>query len=139
MCEYLQARANITEVHFLPFNPVDKRTALTYIDGADGKWYRASKGAPEQVLLYLLCPWTFQHLLPASNLIFSLQGLCWLLQQGKRNIEKIIQLFTIKKTFFYTCFDILMFLVQHPCMIVGYHTTVIDVAFLEIGVGYEDM
>ncbi len=46
----LQARANITEVHFLPFNPVDKRTALTYIDSADGKWYRASKGAPEQVL-----------------------------------------------------------------------------------------
>ncbi|CAK9871335.1 unnamed protein product [Sphagnum jensenii] len=45
-----EARANITEVHFLPFNPVDKRTALTYIDGADGKWYRASKGAPEQIL-----------------------------------------------------------------------------------------
>jgi magnesium-transporting ATPase (P-type) len=43
-----QARANITEVHFLPFNPVDKRTALTYID-ANGKWHRASKGAPEQV------------------------------------------------------------------------------------------
>jgi hypothetical protein len=31
-----------------------------------------------------------------------------------------------------------MFLV-HPCMIVGYHTTVIDVTFLEVGVGYEDM
>jgi H+-transporting ATPase len=45
-----EARANITEVHFLPFNPVDKRTALTYIDSTDGKWYRASKGAPEQVL-----------------------------------------------------------------------------------------
>ncbi|CAK9226258.1 unnamed protein product [Sphagnum troendelagicum] len=45
-----EARANITELHFLPFNPVDKRTALTYIDGADGKWYRASKGAPEQIL-----------------------------------------------------------------------------------------
>ncbi|PQP97832.1 ATPase 10 plasma membrane-type isoform X2 [Prunus yedoensis var. nudiflora] len=48
-----EARANITEVHFLPFNPVDKRTAITYID-ADGKWYRASKGAPEQILD--LCP-----------------------------------------------------------------------------------
>ncbi|KAJ7513348.1 hypothetical protein O6H91_24G001600 [Diphasiastrum complanatum] len=45
----MQARANITEVHFLPFNPVDKRTAITFID-ADGKWYRASKGAPEQIL-----------------------------------------------------------------------------------------
>lgn len=36
------------EVHFLPFNPTDKRTALTYIDEA-GKMHRASKGAPEQV------------------------------------------------------------------------------------------
>lgn len=35
-------------MHFLPFNPVDKRTAITYID-SDGNWYRASKGAPEQV------------------------------------------------------------------------------------------
>ncbi|CAN1311692.1 Plasma membrane ATPase 4 [Linum perenne] len=44
-----EARAGIREVHFLPFNPVDKRTALTYID-ADGKWHRACKGAPEQIL-----------------------------------------------------------------------------------------
>ncbi|KAL3528527.1 hypothetical protein ACH5RR_007849 [Cinchona calisaya] len=44
-----EARANIEEVHFLPFNPVDKRTAITYID-ADGNWYRASKGAPEQIV-----------------------------------------------------------------------------------------
>ncbi|GLU14147.1 hypothetical protein SLE2022_307340 [Rubroshorea leprosula] len=44
-----EARANIREVHFLPFNPVDKRTAITYI-GFDGNWYRASKGAPEQIL-----------------------------------------------------------------------------------------
>ncbi|XP_010539421.1 PREDICTED: ATPase 2, plasma membrane-type isoform X1 [Tarenaya hassleriana] len=44
-----EARAGIREVHFLPFNPVDKRTALTYID-ADGNWHRASKGAPEQIL-----------------------------------------------------------------------------------------
>lgn len=50
-CGYLwQARAGIQEIHFLPFNPVDKRTAITYIDNADGKWYRASKGAPEQIL-----------------------------------------------------------------------------------------
>uniref|UniRef100_A0A5B6YYH1 Plasma membrane ATPase n=2 Tax=Davidia involucrata TaxID=16924 RepID=A0A5B6YYH1_DAVIN len=44
-----EARAGIREVHFLPFNPVDKRTALTYID-TDGNWHRASKGAPEQIL-----------------------------------------------------------------------------------------
>lgn len=52
MCYWiiLKARAGITEVHFLPFNPTDKRTALTYIDGA-GKMHRVSKGAPEQVLI----------------------------------------------------------------------------------------
>ncbi|OIV99783.1 hypothetical protein TanjilG_26121 [Lupinus angustifolius] len=44
-----EARAGIKEVHFFPFNPVDKRTALTYID-ADGNWHRASKGAPEQII-----------------------------------------------------------------------------------------
>ncbi|XP_044476480.1 plasma membrane ATPase 1-like [Mangifera indica] len=44
-----EARADITEVHFLPFNPTDKRTALTYIDKAS-KMHRVSKGAPEQIL-----------------------------------------------------------------------------------------
>ncbi|MFQ6664856.1 hypothetical protein Gotur_031817 [Gossypium turneri] len=44
-----EARAGIREVHFLPFNPTDKRTALTYID-SDGKMHRVSKGAPEQIL-----------------------------------------------------------------------------------------
>ncbi|KAG2722466.1 hypothetical protein I3760_02G129500 [Carya illinoinensis] len=44
-----EARSDIEEVHFLPFNPVDKRTAITYID-SDGNWHRASKGAPEQIL-----------------------------------------------------------------------------------------
>uniref|UniRef100_A0A0D9VQD9 Plasma membrane ATPase n=1 Tax=Leersia perrieri TaxID=77586 RepID=A0A0D9VQD9_9ORYZ len=44
-----EARSSITEVHFLPFNPVDKRTAITYID-SDNNWFRVSKGAPEQIL-----------------------------------------------------------------------------------------
>ncbi|XP_033139357.1 ATPase 11, plasma membrane-type isoform X1 [Brassica rapa] len=44
-----EARAGVREVHFLPFNPTDKRTALTYID-SDGKMHRVSKGAPEQIL-----------------------------------------------------------------------------------------
>ncbi|KAK4756173.1 hypothetical protein SAY87_006300 [Trapa incisa] len=44
-----EARAGIKEVHFFPFNPVDKRTALTYMDSY-GNWHRASKGAPEQIL-----------------------------------------------------------------------------------------
>ncbi|KAJ1375916.1 P-type ATPase [Sesbania bispinosa] len=44
-----EAREGITEVHFLPFNPVDKRTAITYYD-SEGNWYRVSKGAPEQII-----------------------------------------------------------------------------------------
>ncbi|CAK8534455.1 unnamed protein product [Lathyrus sativus] len=44
-----EARAGITEVHFLPFNPVDKRTAITFID-QNGDWHRSSKGAPEQII-----------------------------------------------------------------------------------------
>ncbi|KAJ9189936.1 hypothetical protein P3X46_001182 [Hevea brasiliensis] len=44
-----EARAGITEVHFLPFNPVEKRTAITYID-SEGNWHRISKGAPEQII-----------------------------------------------------------------------------------------
>ncbi|KAL4312346.1 hypothetical protein GQ457_01G039620 [Hibiscus cannabinus] len=44
-----EARAGITEVHFFPFNPVDKRTAMTYI-ASDGSWHRVSKGAPEQII-----------------------------------------------------------------------------------------
>ncbi|CAH2049847.1 unnamed protein product [Thlaspi arvense] len=46
---FQKARAGIQEVHFLPFNPTDKRTALTYID-SKGKMHRVSKGAPEQIL-----------------------------------------------------------------------------------------
>ncbi|KAI6681112.1 hypothetical protein NL676_034993 [Syzygium grande] len=49
-----EARAGIREAHFLPFNPVDKRTALTYID-LDESWHRASKGAPEQILNLCNC------------------------------------------------------------------------------------
>ncbi|XWS20508.1 hypothetical protein CRYUN_Cryun31cG0107500 [Craigia yunnanensis] len=44
-----EARASVTEVHFFPFNPVDKRTAMTYIE-SDGSWHRVSKGAPEQII-----------------------------------------------------------------------------------------
>ncbi|KAJ0256639.1 hypothetical protein HA466_0095680 [Hirschfeldia incana] len=44
-----ESREGITEVHFFPFNPVDKRTAITYID-ASGNWHRVSKGAPEQII-----------------------------------------------------------------------------------------
>ncbi|CAI9777366.1 unnamed protein product [Fraxinus pennsylvanica] len=49
LADPMEARAGIQEVHFLPFNPTDKRTALTYID-SEGKMHRVSKGAPEQIL-----------------------------------------------------------------------------------------
>ncbi|WVZ11763.1 hypothetical protein V8G54_016293 [Vigna mungo] len=41
-----EARAGITKVHFLPFNPVDKRTAITFIDN-NGDCHRSNKGALE--------------------------------------------------------------------------------------------
>ncbi|KAG5539653.1 hypothetical protein RHGRI_020004 [Rhododendron griersonianum] len=37
-----EARAGIQEVHFLPFNPTDRQTALAYID-SEGKMHRVSK------------------------------------------------------------------------------------------------
>ncbi|KAK9004135.1 hypothetical protein V6N11_001943 [Hibiscus sabdariffa] len=43
-----EARAGIQEAHFLPLNPTDKRTALTYIDN-QGRMHRVSKGSPEQI------------------------------------------------------------------------------------------
>ncbi|GAY55516.1 hypothetical protein CUMW_164790, partial [Citrus unshiu] len=46
---FQKARADIQEVHFLPFDPTGKRTALTYID-SEGKMHRVTKGAPEQIL-----------------------------------------------------------------------------------------
>ncbi|KAL3688996.1 hypothetical protein R1sor_015305 [Riccia sorocarpa] len=44
-----EARDGIEEVHFFPFNPTDKRTALTYTT-SDGQMHRATKGSPEQIL-----------------------------------------------------------------------------------------
>ncbi|CAN8280187.1 unnamed protein product [Cochlearia groenlandica] len=44
-----EARAGIQELHFLPFSPANRRTALTYLDG-QGKMHRVSKGAPEEIL-----------------------------------------------------------------------------------------
>ena len=44
-----EARAGVQEVHFLPLNPTNKRTSLTYTD-QEGKMHRVSKGALEQIL-----------------------------------------------------------------------------------------
>ncbi|KAI9192605.1 hypothetical protein LWI28_025366 [Acer negundo] len=63
-----EARAGITEVHFLPFNPVEKRTAITYIDGK-GDWHRCSKGAPEQIIE--LCQLKGETLKKAHEIIAS--------------------------------------------------------------------
>ena len=57
-----QARAGVQELHFLPFNPTDKRTALTYLD-SEGKMHRVSKGAPEQVLLYIPNIYAYDHII----------------------------------------------------------------------------
>ncbi|XP_073150062.1 ATPase 8, plasma membrane-type-like [Henckelia pumila] len=69
-----EARAGITEVHFLPFNPVDKRTAITYYD-SDGNWHRCSKGAPEQIIE--LCELTGEASKKAHEIIdnFANRGL----------------------------------------------------------------
>ncbi|KAL0676956.1 hypothetical protein Bca4012_004937 [Brassica carinata] len=69
-----EARAGITEVHFLPFNPVEKRTAITYIDGS-GDWHRCSKGAPEQIIS--LCDLKGEALKRAHDIIdkFAERGL----------------------------------------------------------------
>ncbi|KAK8963128.1 Plasma membrane ATPase 1 [Platanthera guangdongensis] len=63
-----EARSDIQEIHFLPFNPTDKRTALTYID-IEGKMHRVSKGAPEQEVSEgrkesFGGPWQFIGLMP---------------------------------------------------------------------------
>ncbi|XXG56718.1 hypothetical protein AAC387_Pa03g4062 [Persea americana] len=63
-----EARAGIREVHFLPSNSVDKRTALTYVD-SNGDWHRASKGSleqqvPERTKESAGAPWQFVGLLP---------------------------------------------------------------------------
>ncbi|KAL8094740.1 ATPase 8, plasma membrane-type [Apium graveolens] len=69
-----EARAGIQEVHFLPFNPVDKRTAITYID-TSGNWHRSSKGAPEQIIE--LCQLKGETLKKAHTIIddFANRGL----------------------------------------------------------------
>ncbi|KAM0968679.1 hypothetical protein ACFX13_017302 [Malus domestica] len=69
-----EARAGIREIHFLPFNPVDKRTALTYID-SDGNWHRASKGAPEQILTLCNCKEDFKKRVHAVIDKFAERGL----------------------------------------------------------------
>ncbi|KAK9946774.1 hypothetical protein M0R45_012220 [Rubus argutus] len=69
-----EARAGVREIHFLPFNPVDKRTALTYID-SDGNWHRASKGAPEQILTLCNCKEDFKKKVHAVIDKFAERGL----------------------------------------------------------------
>ncbi|XP_073030851.1 plasma membrane ATPase 4-like isoform X2 [Primulina eburnea] len=69
-----EARAGIREVHFFPFNPVDKRTALTYID-SNGNWHRASKGAPEQILTLCNCKEDFKKKVHSVINKFAERGL----------------------------------------------------------------
>ncbi|KAL7312297.1 hypothetical protein PS15m_008075 [Mucor circinelloides] len=45
-----KARAGITELDFKPFNPVIKRTEITYKRADDGKTYRVTKGMSHMIL-----------------------------------------------------------------------------------------
>lgn len=44
------ARAGITETRFVPFDPSNKRTAITYTDDASGETVEVTKGAPHTIL-----------------------------------------------------------------------------------------
>lgn len=63
----LQARAGIEELHFLPFNPANRRTAITYRDG-EGRMHRVSKGAPEEVIRFAF---NFAIIITALPLIYQ--------------------------------------------------------------------
>lgn len=86
-------------MHFLPFNPVDKRTAITYID-ENGDWHRSSKGAPEQVmtlkmLIYYQCNVLYDFLFTNLTLIFFLLLLIRSLNSAiskERRKEKLMKL-----------------------------------------------
>lgn len=43
-------KGNIVEKHFLPFDPVGKKTQVTYVDLDTGKTHRVCKGAPQIIL-----------------------------------------------------------------------------------------
>nr|GEU50645.1 P-type H+-ATPase [Tanacetum cinerariifolium] len=47
-----KARSGTREIHLFSFNPIDKRTALTYIDD-HGNWHRTSKGKVPKFLVAL--------------------------------------------------------------------------------------
>ncbi len=68
----LQARANITKIPFLPFNPLEKRIALTYIDGSNGKCYCVNKGVPEWCHYVSYANWSsmFELFISTSKLNF---------------------------------------------------------------------
>jgi len=91
-----QARSGIREVHFLPFNPVDKRTALTYID-SDGNWHRSSKGAPEQVYISLSFIGTYDVFLKIkkNNVFLPLQiiTLCNCKEDVRKKVHAVIDKF----------------------------------------------
>ena len=90
----MKARADITEVHFLPFNPVEKRTAITYYDNK-GDWYRSSKGAPEQVSIDCMFYLKTSPYIANSNFLSMCQiiDLCQLKGEMKKKAHEIIDNF----------------------------------------------
>lgn len=90
-----KARAGIQEVHFLPFNPTDKRTALTYID-SEGKMHRVSKGAPEQVSQYALiadCCRISNSVLICYTLIVQILNLAYNRSEIEQRVHAVIDKF----------------------------------------------
>ncbi|KAL7233191.1 hypothetical protein ACSBR1_016925 [Camellia fascicularis] len=77
-----EARAGIQEVHFLPFNPTDNRTALTYIDGEERKVHAVIDKFAEQGLRSLALAYQDQ-----SNGVSSLENVkCKLLHWEGTNL-----------------------------------------------------
>ena len=79
-------------MHFLPFNPVDKRTAITYID-ENGEWHRSSKGAPEQVIetkIYISETYYMFSLLPNTTFFLKIIELCNLQGEARRKAHEVI-------------------------------------------------
>ena len=117
-------------MHFFPFNPVDKRTALTYVD-EDGNWNRVSKGAPEQVLLChlnLLRAEFMNGLLTLCGQPMQIMNLCNCKEDIRKRVHTVIDKFAerglrslgvARQVCDFSCYDRILLV---PC--INYHAYV---------------
>jgi H+-transporting ATPase len=82
-----EARAGVIEVHFLPFNSIDKRTTLTYVD-AHGKWHCASKGAPRKIFYLCHCKEDVRNKVHSVIDKFAERGLRYLVVAKQEVLER---------------------------------------------------